>query len=201
MTAHVLPVQPDAATVMFAGYAARLAADPLNVPALTGASFGRWYFFQYAQATQLLNTLLSVSPDDVYGNLFRGSSGVLGGSAVHGVPDLDRAIELAPQSPDVRFIVADAYSRSAGSRRAFAEATPRLPAVSTRRGCMALGSAWHAFGNQAFGMAHRASYRAGDRRARVGADVGAARRSRFRWCRQVYDPRAGHRRRNGVDFD
>lgn len=160
VTAYVLPVQPDAATVIFAGYAARLAADPLNVPALTGASFGRWYFFQYAQATQLLNTLLSVSPDDVYGNLFRGSSGVLGGSAVHGVPELDRAIELAPQSPDVRFIVADAYTYGLQDPdRAFAEATLALAGgLDTPRVHAMLGSAWHAFGNQAFSAWHIARH-------------------------------------------
>ena len=160
VTAYVLPVQPDAAAVIFAGYAARLAADPLNVPALTGASFGRWYFFQYAQAIQLLNTLLSVSPDDVYGNLFRGSSGVLGGSAVHGVPDLDRAIELAPQSPDVRFIVADAYTYGLQDpERAFAEATLALSGgLDTPRVHAILGSAWHAFGDQASSAWHVARH-------------------------------------------
>ena len=116
--------------------------------------------FQYAQATQLLNTLLSVSPDDVYGNLFRGSSGVLGGSAVHGVPELDRAIELAPQSPDVRFIVADAYTYGLQDPdRAFAEATLALAGgLDTPRVHAMLGSAWHAFGNQAFSAWHIARH-------------------------------------------
>ena len=160
VTAYVLPVQPDAANKIYTSYAARLSADPFNVPALTGASFARWYFFQYAQATQLLNTLLSVSPDNVYGNLFRGSSRVLGGSAVFGVPDLDRAIELAPQSPDVRFIVADAYTYGLPDPgRALTEAafalnggldTPRVHAI--------LGSAWHALGDETLSAWHVARH-------------------------------------------
>ena len=160
VTAYVLPVQPDAANVISTSYAARLSADPLNVAALTGASFARWYFFQYAQATQLLNTLLSVSPDNVYGNLFRGSSRVLGGSAVFGVPDLDRAIELAPQSPDVRFIVADAYTYGLPDpNRALTEATLALTGgLDTPRVHAILGSAWHALGDQALSAWHVARH-------------------------------------------
>jgi tetratricopeptide (TPR) repeat protein len=160
VTAYVLPVQPDAANVISASYAARLSADPLNVPALTGASFARWYFFQYAQATQLLNTLLSVSPDNVYGNLFRGSSRVLGGSAVFGVLDLDRAIELAPQSPDVHFIVADAYTYGVPDpNRALAEATLALTGgLDTPRVHAILGSAWHALGDETLSAWHVARH-------------------------------------------
>ena len=160
VTAYVLPVHADGANVIMAGYAARLSTDPFNVPALTGASFARWYFFQYAQATQLLNTLLSVSPDNVYGNLFRGSSRVLSGSAVHGVPDLDRAIELAPQSPDVRFIVADAYTYGLPDpNRALAEATFALTGgLDTPRVHAILGSAWRALGDQALSAWHIARH-------------------------------------------
>jgi tetratricopeptide (TPR) repeat protein len=160
VTAYVLPVQPGAASVILAGYATRLSADPVNVPALTGASFARWYFFQYAQATQLLNTLVSVSPDNVYGNLFRGSSRVLSGSAVHGVPDLDRAIELAPESPDVRFIVADAYTYGLPDpNRALNEATLALGGgLDTPRVHAILGSAWHALGDQALSAWHIARH-------------------------------------------
>ncbi len=160
VTAYVLPVHPDAANVIFAGYAARLAADPLNVPALTGASFGRWYFFQYAQATQLLNTLLDVSPNNLYGNLFRGSSRVLGGVAVLGVLDLERAIELAPESPDVRFIVADAYTYGLSDpNRALAEATLALAGGrDTPRVHAIIGSAWHALGDEALSAWHIARH-------------------------------------------
>src|SRR5215813_10752738 len=106
VTAFVLPAHPDADTTIEAGYAARLAAAPNDIPALTGASFARWWFFDYPAAIHLLNDLLALSPNDVYGNLFRGSSRLLKGtSRAEGVADLDRAIALAPESPDVRFIV------------------------------------------------------------------------------------------------
>src|SRR5262245_1859262 len=50
ITVLVLPVHPDAARTILAGYDARLAADPQNVPALTGKSFAHWWLFQYADA-------------------------------------------------------------------------------------------------------------------------------------------------------
>src|SRR4029450_11000590 len=77
VTAQVLPLHPDAASTILAGYGARLAAEPQSISALTGASFALWWDFQYARATQVLNQLLTVRPDDVYGNLFRGSRRLL----------------------------------------------------------------------------------------------------------------------------
>src|SRR5262249_22099984 len=150
VTAFVLPVHPDAQSIILAGYDARLAIAPDNIPALTGASFARWWFFDYAQAIHLLNRLLGVAPNDVYGNLFRGSSKLLSGATrSQGAEDLERAIVLAPVSPDVRFIVADAYTYGQPDpSRAFAEAslalnwgldTPRIHAI--------LASAYLAFGN------------------------------------------------------
>src|SRR5262249_345273 len=107
ITALVLPVHPDAKNTMFAGYADRLAVAPQDIPAPTGASFARWTSFDYASAIHLLNQLLDVQPNNPYGNLFRGSSRLLHGSnKVDGVADLEYAITLAPQSADVRFIVA-----------------------------------------------------------------------------------------------
>src|SRR5574338_58437 len=47
LTAFVLPVHPDAEATITGGYAARLAAAPNDIPALTGASFARWWFFDY----------------------------------------------------------------------------------------------------------------------------------------------------------
>jgi len=44
-------VHPDANSTILAGYSARLAKAPDDVPALTGASFARWWFFDYASAT------------------------------------------------------------------------------------------------------------------------------------------------------
>jgi hypothetical protein len=72
VTANVLPVHPNAATTILDGYAARLAQNPDEIPALTGLSFAQWWLFGYAGAINVLNDLLALEPDDVYGNLFRG---------------------------------------------------------------------------------------------------------------------------------
>jgi tetratricopeptide (TPR) repeat protein len=135
ITAFVEPVHPDAHEIIRAGYAARLAISPHDIVALTGASFERWANFDYAQAIQLLNQLLAVRPNDPYGTLVRGSSRVLQGGPgpkERGAGDLERAIALAPTSPDVRFVVADAYTYgSPDLERAFAEATMALNWGST----------------------------------------------------------------------
>jgi tetratricopeptide (TPR) repeat protein len=128
VTAFVLPVHPDAEARIAAGYAARLAAAPNDIPALTGASFARWWFFDYPAAIHLLNDLLALRPIDVYGNLFRGSSRLLKGTArAEGMADLDLAIGFAPESPDVRFIVADAYTSARWLTRSGRSRQRRLP--------------------------------------------------------------------------
>src|SRR5262249_18888525 len=128
VVALVLPVHPDAKDTILAGYAARLAIAPENIPALTGASAARWWFFDYASAIHVLNQLLDVQPNDPYGNLFRGSSRLLSGATkAKGIEDLELAIALDPQNPHVRFIVADAYTYGLPDPlRAFAEATLAL---------------------------------------------------------------------------
>ena len=157
VTAVVVPVHLDAQTAILEDYAARLAADPYNIPALTGASFARWSYFDYLGAIHLLDQLLALEPANPYGNLFRGSSRLLKGHAVaDGIVDLEYAIALAPTSPDVRYIVADAYTYGLPDpNRAFAEAsfaleggldTPRIHAI--------LGSAYLAFGDDADAAAH-----------------------------------------------
>src|SRR6266540_208004 len=95
VVAFVLPVHPDAYTTILKGYAARLAIAP-----------------EYTHALHLVNQLLDVRSDDVYGTLFRGSSRLLLGASkergkadLGGTADLQRAIELAPLSADVRYIV------------------------------------------------------------------------------------------------
>lgn len=151
VTAFVLPVHPDAKSTIFAGYATRLDAAPDDATALMGASFARWYFFDYAQALPLLNHLLDVEPLNVFGNLFRGSSRLLqGATRTKGIADLEMAILLEPQSADVRFIVADAYTYGLPDpARAFMEAmralnwglnTPRIHAI--------LAAAYFAFGEE-----------------------------------------------------
>ena len=152
VTAFVLPVHPDAENIILSGYAARLSAAPNDIPALTGASFARWWFFDYVSAIHLLDDLLALRPNDVYGNLIRGSSHLLhGGTSVEGVADLERAIALAPQSPDVRYIVADAYTYGLPDpQRAFDEATLALNwGLDTPRVHAILAVSYMAFGDQA----------------------------------------------------
>ena len=148
--AVVLPVHPDAFTTIFAGYGERLASDPDDIVALTGSSFARWAFFQYNQALHQLNHLLELDPDSVYGNLFRGSSRLLRGvQNDRGVADLERAIALASDNPDVRFIVADAYTYGLPDpERAFAEATLAFEGgLETPRVHAMLAAALNTFGD------------------------------------------------------
>jgi hypothetical protein len=88
-------------------------------------------------------------PDDPYGALFRGSSRVLQGvTKARGIADLERAIELAPSSPDVRWIVADAYTYGQPDpERALAEATRALDwGLDTPRVHAILAAAYNALG-------------------------------------------------------
>lgn len=153
VTAFVLPAHPDAEAAVVAGYLARLDSAPDAIPALTGLSFAHWYFFDYSAAIDVTGHLLEVQPGDVYGNLFLGSSRMLRGIPHSGgAADLEQAIALAPTSPDVRFIVADAYTYGGepDAQRAFDEAmlaleggldTPRIRAI--------LASAYASFGDPA----------------------------------------------------
>lgn len=153
VTAFVLPVHPDAERVIVAGYETRLAVAPNAIPALAGESLAYWWFFDYASALHVLDHLLEVDPNNVYGNLFRGSSRLLhGATRTEGVADLARAIALAPTSPDVRFIVADAYTYGAepDAQRAFDEATRALDGgLDTPRIHAILGASYLAFGDAA----------------------------------------------------
>jgi hypothetical protein len=102
-------------------------------------------------AIHLLNQLLDVQPDNVYGNLFRGSSSLLHhANTATGVAYIEHAIALDPMSADLRFIVADAYTYGLHDpARAFTEASlalnrgldiPRIHAI--------LAVSYAAFGNQ-----------------------------------------------------
>jgi tetratricopeptide (TPR) repeat protein len=153
VTAFVLPVHPEAEQAILAGYQARLGANPDALPALTGQSFAYWYFFAYPAAMHVLDHLLELQPNDVYGNLFRGSTRVLqGAKRAAGAADLERAIALAPSSPDVRFIVADGYTYGGlpDAQRAFDEATFALNGgLDTPRIRAILAASYLAFGNLA----------------------------------------------------
>ena len=149
ITALVVPVHPNAFGTIYDHYAARLSVDPDSIPALTGASFARWVNFDYPQAIQVLNQLLDVAPDDLFGTLFRGSSRLLHGkTTAKGVAELNRAIELAPDSPDVRHIVADAYTYGLPDPvRAAAEANLALDGgLDTARVHAILAASHNAFG-------------------------------------------------------
>ncbi len=158
LVAFVVPVHPDAERTILAGYDARLTSAPKDISALTGASFARWCFFDYPAAIHLLNQLLGIQPDDVYGNLFRGSSRLLqGASRADGEADLERAITLAPRSPDVRYIVADAYTYGGqfDPERAFAEATRALEwGLNTPRVHAILATAYLSFDELAAAANH-----------------------------------------------
>ncbi|HET9218816.1 MAG TPA: hypothetical protein VFR18_17660 [Terriglobia bacterium] len=157
VTAFVLPVHPDAATTIYGGYAARLSIDPDNVTALMAGSFARWYFFDYNGAIHMINDLLDVQPGSVYGNLFRGSSRILqGATAAKGVVDLEVALALEPDSPDVRFIVADAYTYGISDpARAFFEASLAFAGgLDTPRVNAMLAAAYNAFGDELAAAAH-----------------------------------------------
>src|SRR5262245_271969 len=152
VTAKVLPVHPDAHETILAGYDDRLSADPEDIAALTGASFAHCWFFDYAPALDLLEQLVAERPNDLYGNLLRGSNRMfLGIDTAAGEADLERAIQLAPKSPDVRWVVADAYTYAQpDSQRAFTEATHALDwGLDTPRIHAILANAYMAFGDQA----------------------------------------------------
>ena len=156
VTAQVIPADADAVATLLAGYAARLADDPESVSALTGASFARWWLFQYADATHLLNELLAIRPNDPYGNLFRGSSRLLRGATNAGVADLDKAIALDPQNPHLHWIVADAYTYGLfDPERAFLHAQLALTGgLDTPRVHAILATAYLAFGDLSASVQH-----------------------------------------------
>jgi len=153
LNAYVLPVHPDAEQLIVDGYEARLNAAPDDIAALTGESGVRWWFFHYATALRLLDDLLEHRPNDLYGNLFRGSSRLLHGSnRAGGVADLERALAMAPDNASVHFLVADAYTYGAepDPLRAFNEATTALNAgLDTPRIHAILATSYVAFGNTA----------------------------------------------------
>jgi tetratricopeptide (TPR) repeat protein len=148
--AFVVPVDPGAEATILNGYAARLASNPTDVRALTGMSFAQWWFFHYAQAIQVTDQLLAVKPNDPFGTLFSGSSRLLKGvTKAKGVADLEQAIALAPTNPNVRVIVADAYTYGLPDpERAFAEASLALDwGLDTPRVHAILAASYEAFGD------------------------------------------------------
>lgn len=161
LTANVEPVHPDAQSIILAGYDARLAVAPNDVRALTGASFARWWYFDYPGAIHMLGDLLDVQPANLYGNLFLGSSRLLhNASWAKGIADLERAISFAPSNPHVRYIVADAYTYGLPDpARAYSEASFALAGgLDTPRVHAILAAALLAFGDEAGAALHLARH-------------------------------------------
>ena len=157
VTAYVVPVHLDAAEVIHAGYNARLDADPQNIPALIGATFAQWWSYKYPATIHLADQLLDVRPNDLFGHLFCGSSRLLHRSQVPaGMADLEYALALAPESADVRFVVADAYTYGVfDPNRAFAEASAALAGgLDTPRIHAILATVYLAFGDQLSAASH-----------------------------------------------
>jgi tetratricopeptide (TPR) repeat protein len=157
ITVRILPEEPNVMSSILASYSARLAVDPNNIAALSGKSFMHWLDYDYPSTIQTLNHLLQVQPDSIYGNLFLGSSRLLKGIAkAKGIANLEFAIEHAPNSPDVHFIVADAYTYGLSDpQRAFAEATLALNGgLNTPRVHAILASSYLAFGDMASAAEH-----------------------------------------------
>jgi tetratricopeptide (TPR) repeat protein len=150
ITAYVLPVHPDAAKTIYAGYEARLAASPNDLTALTGRAFAHWWYFDYHTAIQMLNDLVVMRPKDLFPVLFRGSSRMLSGAAkAKGIADMEKAISMAPSNPNVRWIAADAFTYGVPDpQRAFDEATLALNGgLDTPRVRAILGTSYNKLGN------------------------------------------------------
>jgi hypothetical protein len=161
VTAFVEPVHSDAKFTIFNGYDSRLSINPDDITALMGASFARWYYFDYTVAIPILNHLLEVEPLSVYGNLFRGSSRLLHHSATaKGKIDIETALLLAPDSADVHYIVADAYTYGVRDfDRAFLEVTiADALGLETARTHAIFGAVYLAFGDVVTAAAHIQSH-------------------------------------------
>ena len=160
-TAVVEPAHPDAQQTVIRGYLDRLAARPTDVPALTGMTFARWWFFDYPAAIKYASQLLDVQPDAAAGWLFRGSSRLLHHVQTgRGVADLERAIQLDGANPSVHYLVADGYAYGLnGYDRAYAEASIALDGgLDTARVHAILGAALNVFGDTAAAAQHIARH-------------------------------------------
>jgi len=152
VTAYVLPVHPDATETIYAGYETRLAASPNDLNALTGRAFAHWWYFDYHTAIAMLNDLVVMRPNDLFPNLFRGSSRMLSRtSKAKGIADVEKAITIAPSNPNVRWIAADAFTYGVPDPvRAFNEATLALNGgLDTPRVRAILGTSYNKLGNKA----------------------------------------------------
>lgn len=161
VTALVIPADGTASTTVFDHYKTRLASQPNDLKALRGASFARWWYFDYAQAIHLTKRLLDLRPNDLYPNLFLGSSRLLGHKEkAKGVENIAKALMIDPANPHARFIVADAYTYGGlpDPQRAFDEASLALAmGLNTPRIHAILAASLNSFGDLGAAAAHVAT--------------------------------------------
>lgn len=155
ITALVLPADPNATAKILGEYNDRLARQPNNIPALTGATFVHWWNFDYAATLPWLERILAQKPDDVFGVLYRGSNRLFTGDA-GGVADFERALQLAPTNAHAHFIVADGFTYAyPDPQRAQTEATYALThGLDTPRVHAILAASAFALGDPATGAQH-----------------------------------------------
>jgi tetratricopeptide (TPR) repeat protein len=136
---QIVPENPDALEQILAYYQAALAEDAGNVALLSGYSFAQWYNFDYEGAIETLEQLLALDPDNFYGLTLHGNNEFFLGDQEAGEADFTRVLELAPDSADVYFIMADGYLYGLGDLENSLEAvttatgmgldTPRTDAI------------------------------------------------------------------------
>lgn len=159
----VIPTIPDAFDQILAAYEAQVSANPDDLIALIGQSFAQWWVSDYEAAVVTTGRLLEQIPDNVYATLFRGSSRLFAGDVADGEADIARALELAPDSADVHFIAADAYTYALGDlTRALEQATAaRDLGLNTPRVNAILATAYMDQGDEALATQYFAEHLAG----------------------------------------
>ena len=160
-TAVVEPAHPGAQQTVVKSYLDRLGARPTDIPALTGMTFARWWFFDYPAAIKYAGQLLDVQANAVAGWLFRGSSRLLHHvQTSRGIADLERALQLDTANPSVHYVVADAHLYGLSDfDRAYDEASIALDGgLDTPRVHAILGAALNSFGETAAAAEHIARH-------------------------------------------
>jgi len=159
----VIPTMPDAFDQILTAYNAQVSASPDDLIALIGQSFAQWWVSDYKAAIATTGHLLELMPDNVYATLFRGSSRLFTGDLEGGEADIARALELAPNSADVHFIAADAYTYALGDlTRALEQATlARDLGLNTPRVNAILATAYMEQGDEALATQYFAEHIAG----------------------------------------
>lgn len=157
---HVIPEVPDAVTQIIAYYQETLPTDPNNVILLTGYSFALWWVSDYPAALKELDQLLKLEPDNLYALTFHGSSSFFAGNTEIGERNFERALELAPESADLYFILADGYTYALGDFERALEAvtTAHDLGLDTARVNAIFGTAYFYLGEEAQAIPYFANH-------------------------------------------